>query len=79
MFAFIVFPNLTFKMKIDAKVLDSQQYPCDVEGGRRAAALKGSMNYAFAHVANFLLLLLLANGIWASKLWFEPQGSDMGS
>ena len=30
----------------------------EVEGRSRAAALKGSMTYAFTHVGNFLLLLL---------------------
>ena len=35
----------------------------EVEGGSRAAALKGSMTYAFTHMRNFLLLLLEAGGM----------------
>ena len=31
----------------------------EVEGGSRAAAPKGSMTYAFTHMEDFLLLLLL--------------------
>ena len=43
------------------------------------------MTYAFTHMGNFLLLLLLlplASGllaeIWISRLRFGPQGWDMG-
>ena len=46
----------------------------EVEGGNRAAAPKGSMTYALTHMGNFLLLLLLAYGIWAFRLRFGPQG-----
>ena len=41
----------------------------EVEGGSRAAAPKGSMTYAFTHMGDFLLLLLLS---------FGPQGQDLG-
>ena len=49
-----------------AEALDGQRYPCPALvgcawswRGSRAAALKGSMTYAFTHMGNFLLLLLL--------------------
>ena len=41
-----------------------------------AAALKGSMTYAFTHMRNYLLLL--ANEIWALGLEFGPLGWDLG-
>ena len=48
-------------------------------------APKGSMTYAFTHMGNFLLLLLLLllgsgllAGIWTSRLRFGPQGWDLG-
>ena len=61
--------------------------------GSRAAASKGSITYAFTHMGNFLLLLLLlilcpsphksqSRGllaeIWTSRLRFGPQGWDLG-
>ena len=57
------------KIVIVAKASDGQQYPCPAgvvcdydEKGCRAAAPKGSMTYAFTHMRNFLLLLLLVAG-----------------
>ena len=51
----------------------------EVEGGSRAAAPKGSMTYAFTHMGNFLLLLLLAIGIWASRLDFGLEAGIWAS
>ena len=49
----------------------------DVEGGSRAAAMKGSMTFVFTHMImrNFLLLLLLllAIEIWGFSQRFEHQ------
>ena len=44
----------------------------ECEGGCRAAAPKGSMTYAFTHMRNFLLLLLLVAGGW-------PNLAEIGS
>ena len=49
----------------------------EVGGGSRAAALMGSMTYAFTHMGNFLLLLL-AIEIWVCRQRFRPEGWDLG-
>ena len=35
------------------------------------------MTYAFTHMGNFLLLLLLAIGFWALRLGFGHRGRDL--
>ena len=75
--------------RIVAKALDGQRYPYPALVGcawrwreSRAAAPKRLMTYAFTHMGNFLLLLLLGlglmAGIWTSRLRFWPLGLDLG-
>ena len=64
------------RLRIVAKALDGQRYQCPAYvgcgwswEGSRAAALKGSMTYAFTHIGNFILLLLPPS----SRLRFWPR------